>query len=119
MSMTKQTKRGDATRDVLRFTFQHWRDEPRYVALVVVTIMISTLADVFMPVFAGRLVDALAASGGNREDALNAALAAFAIMTGLGLVTIVMRHLSFYGIVELTLRIMGRVARDAFARVQR
>ncbi|MEZ0168576.1 ABC transporter ATP-binding protein [Microvirga sp. TS319] len=119
MPMTKQTKRGDATRDVLRFTFRHWRDEPRYVALVVGTIMMSTLADVFMPVFAGRLVDALAESSGNREEALTAALGAFAIMTGLGFVMIVMRHLSFYGIVELTLRIMGRVAQDAFARVQR
>jgi ATP-binding cassette subfamily B protein len=42
----------------LRFTFRHWREEPRYVVLIVVTMMISTLADVFMPVFAGRLVDA-------------------------------------------------------------
>nr|WP_091134695.1 ABC transporter ATP-binding protein [Microvirga guangxiensis] len=116
--MMKQTKRGDATRDVLRFTFRHWRDEPRYVTLVIATIMTSTLADVFMPVFAGRLVDAIAAGGG-RQDALNAALVAFAIMTGLGFVTIVMRHFAFYGIVELTLRIMGRVAQDAFARVQR
>jgi ATP-binding cassette subfamily B protein len=40
-------------------------------------------------------------------------------MTGLGLLMIVMRHLAFYGIVELTLRVMGRVAQDAFARVQR
>ena len=117
--MTQRTKGGDATRDVLRFTFRHWREEPRYVALIVVAMMVSTLADVFMPVFAGRLVDAIAAGGADRGTALNAALVAFAFMTGLGLVTIVMRHLAFYGIVELTLRVMGRVAQDAFARVQR
>ena len=118
-AMTQQTKGGDATRHVLRFTFRHWRAEPRYVALIVVTMMASTLADVFMPVFAGRLVDAIAAGGADREAALHAALVAFGFMTGLGLVTIVMRHLAYYGIVELTLRVMGRVAQDAFARVQR
>src|SRR5918995_5571212 len=117
--MNQQKKRGDATRDVLRFTFRHWRNEPRYVALIVITMMVSTLADVFMPVFAGQLVDAIAAGGDNREAALHAALMAFAFMTGLGLLMIVMRHLAFYGIVELTLRVMGRVAQDAFARVQR
>jgi len=117
--MTRETKSGDATRDVLRFTFRHWREQPRYVVLVVVTMMVSTLADVFMPVFAGRLVDAIAEGGSDRDGALHAALMAFAFMTGLGLVTIVMRHLAFYGIVELTLRVMTRVAQDAFARVQR
>ena len=117
-SMNQHKKSGDATRDVLRFTFRHWRAEPRYVALIVVTMMVSTLADVFMPVFAGRLVDAIAA-GGDRGAALHAALIAFGCMTGLGLLMIVMRHLAFYGIVELTLRVMGRVAQEAFARVQR
>jgi ATP-binding cassette subfamily B protein len=117
--MTQQMKSGDSTRDVLSFTFRHWREEPRYVALVVATMMVSTLADVFMPVFAGQLVDAIAAGGVSREAALHAAMVAFAVMTGLGLLTIVMRHLAFYGIVELTLRVMSRVAQDAFARVQR
>src|SRR5918995_2607306 len=117
--MNQQKKRGDATRDVLRFTFRHWRNEPRYVALIVITMMVSTLADVFMPVFAGQLVDAIAMGVNDREAALYAALVAFAFMTGLGLLMIVMRHLAFYGIVELTLRVMGRVAQDAFARVQR
>jgi ATP-binding cassette subfamily B protein len=117
--MTRETKSGDTTRDVLKFTFRHWRSEPRYVALIVVAMMTSTLADVFMPVFAGQLVDAITAGAVDREAALRAAMMAFAFMTGLGLVTIVMRHLAFYGIVELTLRVMGRVAQDAFARVQR
>ena len=118
-SMNQHKKSGDATRDVLRFTFRHWREEPRYVALIVVTMMVSTLADVFMPVFAGRLVDAIAAGGTTGAQRCMRRLIAFGFMTGLGLLMIVMRHLAFYGIVELTLRVMGRVAQDAFARVQR
>ncbi|MCB8822783.1 ABC transporter ATP-binding protein [Microvirga rosea] len=117
--MIQQKKRGDATRDVLNFTFRHWRREPRFVVLIVVTMMASTLADVFMPVFAGRLVDAISLGGSDRDAALANAVTAFMAMTGLGLVMVVMRHLAFYGIVELTLRVMSRVAQDAFARVQR
>jgi len=117
-SMAQEIKGGDATRDVLRFTFRHWRKEPRYVVITAAAMVASTLADVFMPVFAGRLVDAIA-TGADREAALHEALVAFGLMTGLGLGMIVMRHMAFYGIVELTLRVMGRVAQDAFARVQR
>lgn len=117
--MIQQKKRGDATRDVLRFTFRHWRREPRYVLLIIATMMASTLADVFMPVFAGRLVDAVSIGAAGRDAALSGGMTAFVAMTALGLVMVVMRHLAFYGIVELTLRVMGRVAQDAFARVQR
>ncbi|QFU15585.1 ABC transporter ATP-binding protein [Microvirga thermotolerans] len=117
--MNRQKQRGDATRDVLRFTFRHWRREPKYVFLVVATMMTATLADVFMPLFAGRLVDAISLGAGDREAALSGALTAFVAMTALGLAMVIMRHLAFYGIVELTLRVMSRVAQDAFARVQR
>ena len=51
--MNQQKKGGDATRDVLKFTFRHWREEPRYVVLIVATMMVSTLADVFMPQLSG------------------------------------------------------------------
>ncbi|MBF9235030.1 ABC transporter ATP-binding protein [Microvirga alba] len=117
--MNQQTKRGDATRDVLKFTFRHWREQPRYVVLIMAAMMASTLADVFMPVFAGQLVDAITLGASDRDAALRAALTAFAAMTGLGLVMVGLRHAAFYGIVELTLRVMARVAQDAFARVQR
>lgn len=117
--MNQLKKRGDSTREVLKFTFRHWRREPRFVALVVATMMVSTLADVFMPLFAGYLVDAVSNAADDREAALSQAISAFLAMTGLGLVMVVMRHLAFYGIVELTLRVMSQVAQDAFARVQR
>jgi ATP-binding cassette subfamily B protein len=115
----QKTRRGDATRDVLTFTFRHWRHEPRAVTLVMAAMMASTLADVFMPVFAGRLVDALTVMSSDRAAARGAALVAFAAMTGLGLAMVVLRHIAFYGIVGLTLHVMARVGQDAFARVQR
>ncbi|MET0743447.1 MAG: ABC transporter ATP-binding protein, partial [Microvirga sp.] len=111
--------RGDATRAVLQFTVRRWRSEPRSLALVVVAIVASTMADVFMPVYAGRVVDAVTRLSGDRIVARDAALMAFAMMTALGLAMVILRHTAFYGIVRLSLHVMSRVAQDSFARVQR
>ena len=54
-------------RTVLAFTFRHWRRQPALVAGVACAMVTATLADVFMPYFAGRLVDTL--SGGERQRA--------------------------------------------------
>ncbi len=78
-----------------------------------------------MPVFAGRLVDALTAADGavggaaQREAARDGAVAALAGIVAVGIALIVFRHLSFIAITRFTLRIMTAVARDGFARVQR
>ena len=117
--MIPKSRSGDTTRETLAFVFRQWRKHPIYVLLIVVTMMASTLADVAMPLFAGWLVDAVASGTSDRDAALHAALIAFAAMTGLGVATVVFRHIAFYGIVELSLRVMSKVAQDAFARVQR
>ncbi|WP_207459736.1 ABC transporter ATP-binding protein [Azospirillum sp. SYSU D00513] len=111
-------RRADAIRTVLAFTFGHWRRQPRLVAAVALAMAGSTFADVLMPLFAGRLVDALA-SGVDRAEAREAALYAFGAMAGLGALMVVLRHLAWSGIIPLTLRIMSDVAQDAFHRVQR
>jgi len=98
---------------------QHAR---RHVALVggtAAAILAATAADLLMPVFAGRLVDAVAAPEADRGSALRAALAALAAILGLGLAMLLMRALAILGIVRLTLRVMADVAADAFWRVQR
>ncbi|WP_112663759.1 ABC transporter ATP-binding protein [Microvirga flavescens] len=117
--MTRKTKGVDSTRAVLAFMFRHWRGYPGYVATISLAMMASTLADVFMPLFAGRLVDAIANGGADREAALHAALVAFAAMTALGLGMVTVRHIAFNTIIELSLRVMAEVAQEAFARVQR
>ena len=45
------------------------------VAAIAGLVVLSTAADVLMPVFAGRLVDAVALGGGDRDAARDAALA--------------------------------------------
>ena len=104
-------------RQVLGFTITQWARSPATLATVIACVLVWTLCDVLMPVFAGRLIDAV--SSADRQTALHAAVAALGGMMGLGALLVVARHLSFLGITRLTLRIMTGVARSGFARVQR
>ncbi|MGC2398470.1 MAG: ABC transporter ATP-binding protein [Acidobacteriaceae bacterium] len=106
-------------RDVLAFLFRHWRREARLVTGVALSMIVATIADLFMPVFAGRMVDAIAIHTGTRQQSLHAAITALASMLLLGGVLVVGRHFSLLGISRLTIRLMARVAGDAFYRVQR
>ena len=115
----QRTQRADAIRTVLAFTFRHWRRQPALVAGVAFAMVTATLADVFMPFFAGKLVDALTLVSTDREAAKQAVLAAFGAMVGLGAGMVVLRHLGWSGIIPLTLRMMGDISQDAFHRVQR
>ncbi len=81
------------------------------------------MADVLMPVYAGHLIDAVAQAGpqagAHRDAAGRAAIVALAAMAALGLVLVVLRYVTYLGIVRLTLANMTDVARSTFARVQR
>ena len=106
-------------RDVLAFLFRHWRREAWLVTGVACSMVVATIADLFMPVFAGRMVDAIAMHGGTHRQALHAAISALATMLLLGGILVAGRHLSLMGISRLTIRLMARLAGDAFYRVQR
>ena len=104
-----------ALRKVLSFTFRLWGRRKTLAIAIAVAMTLATLTEVFVPLFAGRLIDALStgtAAAGN-------ALAAFLAMALLGLAMVVLRFLAWSGIVPLTLHLMTAVARDAFHRVQR
>jgi ATP-binding cassette, subfamily B, bacterial len=117
--MRVSRKNKNVMREVLAFLLGHWRRESWLVAGVAISMVVATIADLFMPVFAGRMVDAIAIHPGTRLEALHAALTALATMLLLGGVLVTGRHLSLMGISRLTIRLMSRVAGDAFHRVQR
>ena len=115
-------------RDVLAFNFRYWRRQRLIVAAVCAGHPAMTMADVLLPIYAGRLIDAVApiaasmdAADANsaRAAALNEAIWALAAMVALGLLMVVMRHLAFIAIVRMTLSQMVEVAQDAFWKVQR
>lgn len=121
MSFVEEFRRRAAPfRDVLGFTFAHWAHHRVTVAGVLVGVLVMTMADVLLPIYAGRLIDAVApAVLEQREAALSDAIWALVAMVALGALMVIMRHLAFVGVCRLTLRVMTRVAQEAFWRVQR
>ena len=116
--MTALSKKPAAIRVVLPFVFKHWLKQPGRSLIVAGTLLGATVADLFMPVFSGQLVDALT-RGPSDPDARHAALVAFGAIVALGAATTVLRLAGLQAIVPFTLKTMAEVAQDAFMRVQR
>jgi ATP-binding cassette, subfamily B, bacterial len=106
-------------REVLAFLFHHWQREKWPVVWVALCMIVATAADLLMPVYSGRLVDAIAVHVAARSLALRDAVRAIAMMALLGIVLTLLRYVALTGITRLTLRLMSRFASEAFWRVQR
>jgi ATP-binding cassette subfamily B protein len=113
MTSTHDNDRADSIRRVLDFTFRHWAAQRGRAAFIGLFITAATVTEIFVPLFAGRLIDALAA------DRRDGALVLFAAMAALGLAMVVLRHIAWAGIIPFTLRMMQGVTQGAFHRVQR
>ena len=119
MTLHRKNEKKSALGAVLPFVFGHWRNQPLRAAIVCGGLIGETVADVFMPLFAGRLVDAVTLGLTSREAAQQGAWVAFGAIVALGLVALLLRFIGLQAIVPFTLRIMSDVAREAFLRVQR
>jgi ATP-binding cassette, subfamily B, bacterial len=117
-AMTYHNNKPPAIRVVIPFVFRHWLNKPMLALTVVAGFLGATIADLFMPIFSGHLVDALT-RGAADPSARHDALVAFGAIVGLGLSSITLRMIGLQAIVPFTLRIMSDVAREAFLRVQR
>ena len=114
----QKSERPAAIRLVLPFVFRHWLQQKKATAIVTGGLLGATVADLFMPVFSGHLVDAMT-SGAQDPAPRHAAVSAFAAIVMLGLASMLLRLVGLQAIVPFTLRIMSDVSRDAFMRVQR
>jgi ATP-binding cassette subfamily B protein len=110
--------------EVLVFLFRRWKREWKTALAIALSMIVATVADLFLPVYSGRLVDVVVHDGAllnrdARDLAFHDALDAVAAMVVLGAVLIGGRQVGFQGICRLTTRIMTRMAADAFWRAQR
>ncbi|WP_271519516.1 ABC transporter ATP-binding protein [Bradyrhizobium sp. CCBAU 53380] len=116
--ISQDDKRPAALGLVLPFALEHWLKQPVRATVVLVGFLGATIADLFMPVYSGRLVDALT-SVPSDQAARHAALIAFAVTLALGLLSVILRFTGLQAIVPFTLKTMSDVARAGFMRVQR
>ncbi|HEX4229632.1 MAG TPA: ABC transporter ATP-binding protein [Bryobacteraceae bacterium] len=117
MSSKSDTRK--AILNVFAFLFRHWKRRRATVLLIAASMTLATVADLLMPVYSGRLVDAIAASKASRIDSLHSAETAVACMAGLGLLLICARYIAFMAITRLTVHLMSDIASEAFWRLQR
>ena len=119
MTRKKLDFRGQAFKDVLGFTFRHWAKQPWRIFVTAALVLLSALADVLTPMFAGRLVDAIASGSASDAIAWHAAITAFCLLGALGLGATLLRQVVFFNLIRLTLKMMSEIAGNAFHRVQR
>ncbi|MCA1409146.1 ABC transporter ATP-binding protein [Ensifer sp. IC3342] len=119
MTFTRFVARDRAFRSVFRFCWAHWKRQPARLLAILGAVLLSTLADVLTPLYSGRLVDAVVSGAATDEIAWNAAVSAFLMLMALSFGTIVLRHVTFMGIVSLTLKMMSDIASAAFHHIQR
>src|SRR5262249_781034 len=115
----KRKDRPTAIRTVLPFVFRHWRNQPWLGTGLALAMVAATVSDLFMPVFAGKLVDAISRGQSDFEAAKAGALFAFGAIIALGLAQITFRHFGLWAIVPFTLRVMSDIVRNAFHLIQR
>ncbi|MDR8399251.1 MULTISPECIES: ABC transporter ATP-binding protein [Paraburkholderia] len=119
MTRKKLDFRGQAFKDVLGFTFHHWAQQPWRIVVITALVLLSALADVLTPMFAGHLVDAIASGAASNAIAWRAAVTAFCVLGALGLGATLLRQGVYFNIIRLTLKMMSEIAANAFHRVQR
>src|SRR5260370_8451523 len=76
----------NAMAEVLAFLYGHWKREWKTVFAIAFSMAIATVADLFLPVFSGRLIDAITPQNASREKAFHDALLDIPAMAGLGAV---------------------------------
>jgi ATP-binding cassette, subfamily B, bacterial len=113
--MPHDAKSRVSMRALVHFIAAQWRPDARIALGIAAAMTLATLTEIFIPVQAGRLIDALTQGAAGRGVALNA----FLIMTALGGTMVVLRHFAWWGIVPFSTRLMRRVVDQGFAHVQR
>ena len=119
MANKKLDFRGQAFKDVLGFTLHHWAQQPWRTIVIAALALLSAWVDLLTPLFAGRLVDAIASGPASNRLAWHAALTAFCVLAALGLGATLLRQGVYFNIIRLTLKMMSEIAANAFHRVQR
>ncbi len=116
MSIHSSNGRQEPFRAVLGFVFRYWARRPATSAGIVGAVTLMTVANLFVPVFSGHLVDAIALGG---PDAVAGALQALGSIVAVGLIAVAFRLCGYLWITRLTLATMRDVAQESFARLQR
>ena len=103
-------------RSVFGFVGRRWLHHRVVFGLCALAMVAATMTDVFMPLYAGDLINAVTVRS---TASLHAAVIALGIIAALGVAQTALRFVGYRSVVGLTLAMMSEMARDSFYRVQR
>lgn len=109
---TPQPSRILSNLSVIRFLFKQWRRRPWFFAALVGFTLLATIADVFVPIVAGALIDALNTGSG-------AHWGAYAAFLALAMTVNALRQIGIRFEVRFSSANMADMVSEAFAKVQR
>ncbi|ANN65865.1 ABC transporter ATP-binding protein [Bordetella bronchialis] len=116
---TTREQRGRTLFHVLRFASRYWRQQPWRMSGILFLALLSTLADVAAPMYAGKLIDAVAGSAVDADGARDAAFSAFWMLVALGVGATLLRQGAYHLVIPFTIGMMRGMAGNAFRHVQR
>lgn len=108
-----------AYRDILRFALHYWGQRKAVGIAAAAAMMTAVAADSLVPVYSGRMVDALTMPGVTAEASLHAALAAFIGFAGLSFINLLARFASFGCWNFFAVRNLYQIVTDGMYKVQR
>jgi ATP-binding cassette subfamily B protein len=115
----KQEGKGVSYKDVARFTWHYWRPSKRF-GIAAAALMLSGVSmDAIVPVYSGKIIDALTNHTPGDTAAEHAAWVAFAGFTGLGLANQILRTSSIYFWNLFATRNLSAIVKDGLQKVQR
>lgn len=103
--------------EVLAFVARQWKRRPVLFAFLVLFTLMATLADVFVPVVAGALIDAISGDEADRQGAAH--WMALAVFIGLAVLVNAFRQIAVRCEVPFSSANMADMTTEAFAKVQR
>lgn len=98
---------------VLAFLWRQWMRRPWFFSALAGFMLLATAVDVFIPVAAGRLIDAMSETGGGDH------WLAFAIFLGLAILFHTLRQIAVRFEIRFSSANMADMTTESFARVQR
>jgi ATP-binding cassette subfamily B protein len=121
-AVEKENKTPVGWRDVVRFAAHYWRPNRALGLTAALFMLLSVLMDVILPVFTGRMIDAITmanAEGAAANEGARAAWAAFGAFVVLGLMHHLLRCLSLWVWNKFAVRNLSAIVVDGLRKVQR
>lgn len=106
-------------RDVMRFAIHYWRPRVKLGGAAAVLMLASVLMDAIVPIYTGRIVDAMINVGRDGDAAMQAAWYAFGGFTVLALLHQVLRLVSLYFWNRFAVDNLQAIVTDGLQKVQR